>query len=135
MLCMAVYAVAGPIAMPEETPASNMESSKALSKPIDIKIDLGLLSKLLRLPHPLASLTNGAEPLQLKVSVGKPSIHDQEENREASQEREPKLLEPSFDPDGGIEVEESTPYTTYRGNGTPQQGWPTQEEWISYGSM
>lgn len=127
MLCMGVYTVAGPIAVPGEAPASNTAPIKAPSTPLDLKVDLGLVGKLL--PFPLRKLVKPGEPLQLKVSVGPPGKGaSQEENREPSRE-------PSIDRDGGIEVEESTSYIPYNGNGTPEQGWPTPQQWISYGSM
>lgn len=128
---MATYVLAGPVAMPEP-PASGTEGSKPASTPIDIKLDIGTLGKIFPLPPELRKLGNSGEPLELKVSLGPPG---KQQNQEVAEEPESRVRSPSIYWEGGIEVDHSTPYTTYKGNGTPEQGWPTPEEWITYNSM
>lgn len=137
MLSIAAYALAGPVIRPEEGIATNTEDSHGASPtPIDIKLDIGTLAKIFPLPPELRKLSASGQPLELKVSLGKPGKPDsQRETEEASQARNEGQRSTSIHWEGGIDAEESTPYKPYKGNGTPEQGWPTPEEWISYSSM
>jgi hypothetical protein len=136
MLSMTVYVLAGPIAQPEEAlPANAQQFDGASPTPIDIKLDIGTLSKMFPLPPELLRLAKPGQPLELKVSLGAPGKPDTQAENEVAQAQNSRIRSPSIHWEGGIEVDESTPYKPYKGNGTPQQGWPTPEEWISYNSM
>jgi hypothetical protein len=134
MLNMAAYALAGPIANPEKAAVTATENIKGASPtPIDIKLDLGTLGKIFPLPPELRKLEKSGEPLELKVTLGPPDKH--EDNIGASQGKNTIFGSGVVYWDGGLAVEESTPYKPYKGNGSPEQGWPTPEQWVSYRSM
>lgn len=137
MLSMAAYALAGPVANPEEAAVTGVENIKGASlTPIDIKLDIGTLAKIFPLPPELLKLGKPGAPLELKVSLGAPGKPDRhEEIIGASQVQNSRPLSFAGYLDGGLEVEESTPYEPYKGNGSPEQGWPVPEKWVSYSSM
>lgn len=136
MLSIAAYARASPIAQLEDTLSTHSEDIDGASPtPIDIKLDVGTLGKMFPLPPELQRLAKPGQPLELKVSLGVPGKPEKQAENEAAQAPNSRPRSPSNDLDEGIEIEESTPYKPYKGNGTPQQGWPTPEEWISYKSM
>lgn len=133
---MTAYALASPIAQPEDALLTNMEDiDGATSTPIDIKLDIGTLSKMFPLPPELQKLAKPGQPLELKISLGTPSKSERQTENVASQAPNSRSGPLNIHRDGGIEIEESRPYIPYKGNGTPQQGWPMPEEWISYRSM
>lgn len=131
MLSMAVYALAGSLAE-LQAPGFNTKERDASPTPIDIKLDVGTLAKMFPLPPELVRLAKPDSPLELKVSLGKPGKH---ETQEEGKERPSILRSSTVNWEGGIELEERAPYTPYRGNGSPEQGWPTPEQWVSYRSM
>ena len=130
MLSIATYAIAGPVAAPAEAPGAAPQGPSPT--PIDIKLDIGALSKMFPLPPELAKLGASGAPLELKVSLGAPGKPDQ---TEAARDEHLRMYPHSIFWDHGIDAKESTPYKAYHGDGTPDQGWPTQEQWVSYGSM
>lgn len=130
MLSMATYAIAGSVGEPAEAPAAGAHGP--LPTPIDIKLDIAALSKMFPLPPELARLGDSGAPLELKISLGAPGKPDQ---LEAARDEYLRLYPHSILWDQGIDAKESIPYKAYHGNGTPDQGWPTREQWVSYGSM
>lgn len=132
MLSMAAYILAEPLAEPQG-PGSNTEEMGPSPTPIDIKLDVGTLGKMFPLPPELINLAKPGSPLELKVSLGKPGKH--KKPKEEDDEDEEKEHSSRVNWEGGIELEESAPYTPYKGNGYPEQGWPTPEEWVTYRSM
>jgi hypothetical protein len=152
MLSMATYALAGPIAVPEDSPAamtrqgalSNTGEHQASPTPIDIKLDIGTLAKMFTLPPELQKLGDSGVPLELKVSLSTPGKPKQqpknggekvETTAGTSDRQNSGLATPGFHLNYEAEVPENPEYTVYTGNGTPEQGWPTQEQWISYDQM
>jgi hypothetical protein len=127
VLSMAAYALAEP-------QGPNTGEMGASPTPIDITLDVGTLGKMFPLPPELIKLAKPGSPLELKVSLGKPGKHKKPKEEEEDEERSSKLHS-SINWEGGIELEESAPYTPYKGNGYPEQGWPTPEEWVTYRSM
>lgn len=134
MLSMAAYVLAGPLAEPQG-PGSNTGEMAASPTPIDITLDVGTLGKMFPLPPELIKLAKPGSPLELKVSLGKPGKHKKPKEEEDEDEERSSRLHSSINWEGGIELEESAPYTPYKGNGYPEQGWPTPEEWVTYRSM
>jgi hypothetical protein len=148
MLSMAMYVLAGPIALPEDAPAainrqgalSKTEEHPASPTPIDIKLDIGTLAKMFTLPPELQKLGASGVPLELRVSLGAPGKPDKQPKNEGekvettagtSDRQNSGLATPGIH----LEVRGNAEYTVYTGNGTPEQGWPTQEQWISYDQM
>lgn len=126
---MMAYVLAGPVPQEGAVATGTEDGYRASPTPIDIKLDVGTLGKMFPLPPELQKLGASGEPLELKVSLGKPG---QPDNRRDTEEEQPS---PSIRWEGGIDVERSTRYKHYRGNGTPHQGWPTPQQWVSYNSM
>lgn len=133
---MTAYALASPIAQPEDGLLTSTEDINGVSStPIDIKLDIGTLGKMFPLPPELQKLAKPGQPLELKISLSTPSKSERQTENEAAKAPNSRPGPPNIHPDGGIEIEESMPYNPYKGNGTPQEGWPMPEEWISYRSM
>jgi hypothetical protein len=152
MLSMAMYVLAGPIALPEDTPAainrqgalSKTEEHPASPTPIDIKLDIGTLAKMFTLPRELQKLGASGVPLELKVSLGTPGKPEKqpeiggekvETTAWTSDRQNSGLATPSIHLNYEAKVPVNPEYTVYTGNGSPEQGWPRQEQWISYDQM
>jgi hypothetical protein len=155
MLCMVTPIIAGPIALTTVQDASSKaqytaqgpssKANNAADQTLEIKIDIATLKEYIPLPAEFDSFGDG--PLELRISLGPPEERDavarpkQQKSRIAprapwsAQVQHSAVAVLGVDPDDGIDATTPTAYKTYTGDGTPADGWPTQDQWISYASM
>jgi hypothetical protein len=155
MLCMVTPIIAGPIALTTVQDASrkaqytaqgpSSKANNAADETLEIKIDIATLKEYIPLPAEFDEFGDG--PLELRITLGPPEEKDavarpkQQKARIAprapwsAQVQHSAVAVMGVNPDDGIDATTPTAYKTYTGDGSPADGWPSQDQWISYASM